>query len=196
MLEFAQQLMQEQQLGLATDIESRILELKRLSERMQEAAHSRDSSELRRFSRVMDERIREVLKHFGQNESAILSLVERAKTDEGKLSLARRYAAVMDAFDDYIDPVLALVDINGPFQKTVSDVEAMLSALLQTIEITGTLNTEKETLIQLRTRLIEMNQVGRESLSRCADLLMPLRDELRRNTLLSRNASFLLGQDA
>ncbi len=85
MLEFAQQLMQEQQLGLATDIESRILELKRLSERMQEAAQSRDSSELRRFSRVMDERIREVLKHFGQNESAILSLVERAKADEGKL---------------------------------------------------------------------------------------------------------------
>ncbi|KKL02834.1 hypothetical protein EIK76_02290 [Rheinheimera mesophila] len=193
-LEFAQQLMQEQQLGLATDIESRILELKRLSERMQQAAQNRDSSELRRFSRVMDERIREVLKHFGQNESAILSLVERAKADEGKLSLARRYAAVMDAFDDYIDPVLALVDINGPFQLTVSAVETMLSDLLQLIEVTGTLNTEKETLIQLRTRLIEMNQVGRESLSRCADLLMPLRDELRRNTLLSRNASFLLGQ--
>ncbi len=77
---------------------------------------------------------------------------------------------------------------------TVSAVEAMLSDLLQIIEVTGTLNTEKETLIQLRTRLIEMNQVGRESLSRCADLLMPLRDELRRNTLLSRNASFLFGQ--
>jgi hypothetical protein len=35
--------------------------------------------------------------------------------------------------------------------------------LLQIIEVTGTLNTEKETLIQLRSRLIEMNQVGRES---------------------------------
>jgi hypothetical protein len=162
-LAFAQQLLQEQQLGLATDSESRILELKRLSDRMQEAAQNRDSSELRRFSRVMDERIREVLKHFGQNESAILSLVERAKVDEGKLSLARRYAAVMDAFDDYIDPVLALVDINCPFQKTLSAVESMLSELLQIIEVTGTLNTEKETLIQLRTRLIEMNQVGRES---------------------------------
>lgn len=193
-LEFAQHLLHEEQLGLATDIESRVLELNRLSSRMAQAASQRDSRELRRFARAMDDRIREVLKQFAQNEQAILSLVERAKADESKLSLARRYAAVMDAFDDYIEPVLLLVDINGAFQHSISSIELQLTEQIQQIEVTGVLHQDKESLLQLRTRLLEMNQVGRESLSRCADLLMPLRDELRRNTLLSRNASFLLGQ--
>lgn len=193
-LEFAQHLLHEEQLGLATDIESRVLELNRLAERMQQAALARDSYELRRFIRAMDERVREVLKQFSQNEQAILSLVERAKADESRLSLTKRYAAVMDAFDHYIDPVLSLVDINGSFQYSVSTIELQLSELIQQIEVTGVLQDNKEALLQLRTRLLEMNQTGRESLSRCADLLMPLRDELRRTTLLSRNASFLLGQ--
>jgi len=193
-LDFAQQLMQEQQLGLATDIESRVQELNRLAGNMKQASASRDNRELRRFIRAMDDRVREVIKHFSHNEQAILSLVERAKADEGKLSLARRYAAVMDAFDHYIEPVLVLVDINGPFQRTIADIELQLTELVQQIEMTGVLHQEKEVVLQLRTRLLEMNQLGRESLSRCADLLMPLRDELRRNTLLSRNASFLLGQ--
>lgn len=192
-LEFAEYLLQEHNLGMAEDIQSRIHELNRLARKLELAAKGRDASELKRFIWQMDERIREVVKHFAKNETAILNLVDKAKADELNLSLARRYSAVMEAFDDYIEPMLQLIDINGPFQATIAGLEALLSEQISTLEISGGLSHEKELLLQLRTRLLDMNQIGRESLSRSADALMPLREELRKNTLLARNASAVLG---
>jgi hypothetical protein len=191
-LEFIQFLTQEHQLGTVGDIQSRIEDLDRLRQKLQTAAEGKDVSEMRRFIRLMDERVREVVKHFRKNESAILLLVEQAKADETKLSLAKRYSAVMDAFDEYIEPVLQMIDINGPFQHSMQALELVLSDLILQIEQTGFLATEKEPLVQLRTRLLDMNQIGRESLIRSTDVLMPLREELRKNTLISRNASALL----
>lgn len=192
-LEFAEYLLQEHNLGMAEDIQSRIHELNRLARKLELAAKGRDASELKRFIWQMDERIREVVKHFAKNETAILNLVDKAKADERNLSLARRYSAVMEAFDDYIEPMLQLIDINGPFQATIAGLEALLSEQISALEISGGLSHEKELLLQLRTRLLDMNQIGRESLSRSADALMPLREELRKNTLLARNASAVLG---
>ena len=192
-LEFAEYLLQEHNLGMAEDIQSRIHELNRLARKLELAAKGRDASELKRFIWQMDERIREVVKHFAKNETAILNLVDKAKADERNLSLARRYSAVMEAFDDYIEPMLQLIDINGPFQATIAGLEALLSEQISTLEISGGLSHEKELLLQLRTRLLDMNQIGRESLSRSADSLMPLREELRKNTLLARNTSAVLG---
>ena len=193
-LEFVQYLTQEHSLGTVGDIQSRIEELDRLRSKLKTAADGKDVSEMRRFIRLMDERVREVVKHFRKNERAILHLVEQAKADETKLSLTKRYSAVMEAFDEYIEPVLQMIDINGPFQHSMQALEQLLSELILHIELTGFLHSEKEPLIQLRTRLLEMNQIGRESLTRSTDVLMPLREELRKNTTISRNASALLAQ--
>lgn len=193
-LEFLQYLTQELTLGTVGDIESRILELNRLREKMTQAAAQKDTTELRRFVRLMDERVREVVKHFRKNELAIKHLVEQAKADDRQMSLAKRYASVMEAFDEYIEPVLQMIDISGPFQKSIEALEHALSEHIRFIEDTGFMGNDKEPLIQLRTRLLEMNQIGRESLIRSTDQLMPLREELRKNTLLSRNASELLAR--
>jgi hypothetical protein len=191
-LEFIQFLTQEHTLGTVGDIESRINELNRLRERLDQSVRQKDVHEMRRFVRLMDERIREVVKHFRRNEAAIMHLVEQAKADDSQLSLARRYAAVMEAFDEYIEPVLQMIDIKGPFQLQIDELERTLSELIAFIEDTGFLQGDKEPLIQLRTRLLDMNQIGRESLTRSTDVLMPLREELRKNTLISRNASLVL----
>lgn len=191
-LEFIQYLTQEHTLGTVGDIESRIAELVRLESRLQQAVSQKDTAELRRFIRMMDERVREVVKHFKKNELAIMHLVEQAKADERNFSLAHRYAAVMDAFDEYIEPVLQMIDIKGSFQQQIEHIEHTLSDFIDFIEETGFLHQEKEPLVQLRTRLLDMNQIGRESLIRSTDFLMPLREELRKNTLLSRNAAHVL----
>ena len=191
-LEFIQFLTQEHNLGTVGDIQSRIDELDRLRARLDDAVRQKDVHEMRRFVRLMDERVREVVKHFRKNESAILHLVDKAKADDSNMSLARRYAAVMEAFDEYIEPVLQMIDINGPFQHSIETLEHCLSDLVQFIEDTGFMSGDKEPLVQLRTRLLDMNQIGRESLTRSTDVLMPLREELRKNTLISRNASLVL----
>ncbi|MGC0118906.1 hypothetical protein [Pseudoalteromonas piscicida] len=192
--DFASFLLQEESLGLAEEITVLVKDLERLGNRIAQAGEEADYSELRRFSRIMDERVRKIVKLFEHNESAIMNLVEQAKSDTSTLSLGMRYKAVLEAFDEYIEPMLEMVDIHGPFQRCFDQIELQVSEQIDEIEQLGRGAADKRMLEQLRTRILDMHLIGRESLSRSADLLMPLREELRRNTLITRQASKILGQ--
>ncbi|MDP4486833.1 hypothetical protein QDG88_02570 [Pseudoalteromonas piscicida] len=192
--DFASFLLQEESLGLAAEITVLVKDLERLGNRIAQAGEEADYSELRRFSRIMDERVRKIVKLFEHNESAIMNLVEQAKSDTSTLSLGMRYKAVLEAFDEYIEPMLEMVDIHGPFQRCFDQIELQVSEQIDEIEQLGRGAADKRMLEQLRTRILDMHLIGRESLSRSADLLMPLREELRRNTLITRQASKVLGQ--
>ncbi|MBQ4812580.1 hypothetical protein J8M20_14575 [Pseudoalteromonas luteoviolacea] len=191
--DFASFLLQEEHLGLAEEITVLVKDLQRLGERLTEAGNEGDHSELRRFSRIMDERVRKIVKLYQHNESAILNLVEQAKSDHSNLSLKRRYQAVIEAFDEYIEPMLEMVDIHGPFHACFSKIESAISEQIDQIEQLGRGAQDKRMLEQLRTRILDMHLVGRESLGKSADMLMPLREELRRNTLITRQAAKVLG---
>ncbi|TMN39920.1 hypothetical protein [Pseudoalteromonas sp. S2755] len=192
--DFASFLLQEESLGLAEEITVLVKDLERLGNRIAQAGEEADYSELRRFSRIMDERVRKIVKLFEHNESAIMNLVEQAKSDTSTLSLGMRYKAVLEAFEEYIEPMLEMVDIHGPFQRCFDQIELQVSEQIDEIEQLGRGAADKRMLEQLRTRILDMHLIGRESLSRSADLLMPLREELRRNTLITRQASKVLGQ--
>ncbi|RZG15843.1 hypothetical protein EXT47_07035 [Pseudoalteromonas sp. CO342X] len=192
--DFASFLLQEESLGLAEEITVLVKDLERLGNRIAQAGEEADYSELRRFSRIMDERVRKIVKLFEHNESAIMNLVEQAKSDTSTLSLGMRYKAVLEAFDEYIEPMLEMVDIHGPFQRCFDQIELQVSEQIDEIEQLGRGAADKRMLEQLRTRILDMHLIGRESLSRSTDLLMPLREELRRNTLITRQASKVLGQ--
>ena len=96
-------------------------------------------------------------------------------------SLQKRYQAVIEAFDEYIEPMLEMVDIRGDFHACFNTIEAQISAQIEQIDRLGKSYQDKRMLEQLRTRILEMHLVGRESLRKSADMLMPLREELRRN---------------
>ena len=192
--DFASFLLQEESLGLAEEITVLVKDLERLGNRIVQAGDEADYTELKRFSRIMDERVRKIVKLFEHNESAIMNLVEQAKSDTSSLSLGMRYKSVLEAFDEYIEPMLEMVDIHGPFQCCFDQIEYQISEQIEHIEQLGRGAADKRMLEQLRTRILDMHLIGRESLSRSADLLMPLREELRRNTLITRQASKVLGQ--
>ncbi|WP_125781998.1 hypothetical protein [Pseudoalteromonas rubra] len=191
--DFASFLLQEEHLGLAEEITVLVKDLQRLGERLAQAGDEGDHSELRRFSRIMDERVRKIVKLYHHNESAIMNLVEQAKSDQGNLSLQKRYRAVIEAFDEYIEPMLEMVDIHGPFQACFTTIEYQISEQIAQIEQLGRGAQDKRMLEQLRTRILDMHLIGRESLGKSADMLMPLREELRRNTLITRQAAKVLG---
>ena len=108
-------------------------------------------------------------------------------------SLQKRYQAVIEAFDEYIEPMLEMVDIRGEFHACFNTIEAQISAQIEQIDRLGKSYQDKRMLEQLRTRILEMHLVGRESLRKSADMLMPLREELRRNNLITRQAAKVLG---
>lgn len=191
--DFATFLLQEEHLGLAQEISVLVDDLARLGNRLAKAGEIEDYDELRRFSRIMDDRVRKIMKLFAHNENAILNIVDQAKADNAVQSLQKRYQAVIEAFDEYIEPMLEMVDIRGDFHACFNTIEAQISAQIQQIDRLGKSYQDKRMLEQLRTRILEMHLVGRESLRKSADMLMPLREELRRNNLITRQAAKVLG---
>lgn len=191
--DFATFLLQEEHLGLAQEISVLVDDLARLGNRLAKAGEIEDYDELRRFSRIMDDRVRKIMKLFAHNENAILNIVEQAKADNAVQSLQKRYQAVIEAFDEYIEPMLEMVDIRGDFHACFNTIEEQISAQIEQIDRLGKSYQDKRMLEQLRTRILEMHLVGRESLRKSADMLMPLREELRRNNLITRQAAKVLG---
>ncbi|MBQ4833209.1 hypothetical protein J8L70_08150 [Pseudoalteromonas sp. MMG010] len=191
--EFASFLLQEEHLGLAQEISVLVQDLARLGDRLNNAGEMQDYDDLRRFSRIMDDRVRKIIKLFKHNENAILNIVEQAKSDHAIQSLQKRYQSVIEAFDEYIEPMLEMVDIRGDFHHCFITIEAQISQQIADIEQSGKAYNDKRMLEQLRTRILEMHLMGRESLRKSADMLMPLREELRRNNQITRQAAKVLG---
>ncbi|WP_462171785.1 hypothetical protein [Pseudoalteromonas xiamenensis] len=190
--DFMGYLLQEESLGLAEEITVLVKDLERLGFRLADAGQVGDHGELRRFSRIMDERVRKIVKLYQHNENAIMNIVEQAKADQSNVSLKKRYQAVLEAFDEYIEPMLEMVDIHGEFQRCFSLIEHQISEQIITLDQVGRCSEDKRMLEQLRTRILDMHLIGRESLRQSADMLLPLREELRRNTLITRQASKVL----
>ncbi|NMM39441.1 hypothetical protein [Pseudoalteromonas arctica] len=191
--DFATFLLQEEHLGLAQEISVLVEDLARLGNRLDNAGSIEDYDEMRRFSRIMDDRVRKIMKLFAHNENAILNIVEQAKANNAVQSLQKRYQAVIEAFDEYIEPMLEMIDIRGDFHACFNTIETQISTQIEYIERSGKAYQDKRMLERLRTRILEMHLVGRESLRKSADMLMPLREELRRNNMITRQAAKVLG---
>lgn len=194
LLDYARQLLQEQTLGLADEVLVLVTDLGRLQLRLEQAVAHGDGDDLGRQAALIDDRLRRIIKHLVENELAIHALAERVRAAGDGQSLASRYAEVLDAFDRYIEPMLGLLDLQGAARTGFAQLEQSLGLLLVEIGITGRLHRQRERLIHLLTRLLELERLARESVRRCADALLPLRDQLRRSTLVSQAAARVLAR--
>ena len=190
--DFSQFLLQEESLGLVGEIHVLVDDLARLNQRLSNAGFNDDEMEIKRNARIMDERVRKIVKLFQHNQNAIFNLVEQAKSNDSNLTLAKRYKAVIEAFDEYIEPMLNMVDIGGEFKLCFEQIEASLSDLIIHFTTLGKFKHEKRQLEQLRSRILDMYLIGQQSLTKSADVLLPLREELRRNTQLTKQTSEVL----
>ncbi|EKE73650.1 hypothetical protein [Gallaecimonas xiamenensis] len=191
--EFVQYLVKEHQLGLAGEIEAQLEEIARLSAKLEESLEALDTEDSRRYLRRIDNLVRKIGSQFKDNEGAIYRLAETAK-GQSSLSLNHRYQLVLDAFDDYIEPMVDMLDTNGRFAQALDALSVNLHYQHRRLERAGHLFEVRNGLLLLRTRILVLFNEGRESLRRASDLLLPLRQELRKNTLIAKAASALLGE--
>lgn len=194
LLDFARQLLREQTLGLADEVLVLVQDLGRLQQRLEQAVARSDGDDLGRQAALIDDRLRRIIKHLVENELAIQVLAERVRAAGDGQSLASRYAEVLDAFDRYIEPMLSLLELQGAARTCFDALEQSLGQLMVNIGLTGRLHRQRERLAHLLTRLLELERLARESVRRCADALLPLRDQLRRSTLVSQAAARVLAQ--
>jgi len=105
--DFLAYLRREHRLGLCLEIEAYLRHLERLAGHIQDAFEIRDGQDLARQLRLLDMRVRDVLKKLDNDEQALVAVAERAKTSDRQIPLRQRYAEVLATWDEYVEPMIS-----------------------------------------------------------------------------------------
>ena len=189
--DFLAYLRREHRLGLCLEIEAYLRHLERLAGHIQDAFEVRDAEDLARQLRLLDMRVRDVLKKLANDEQALLGVAERAKTSDRHIPLRQRYAEVLATWDEYVEPMIQLVAADGAFEQGVRRVEQVLLKLLGEQQRLGQL-VDDDLLLRTHARILEMQGIAQLTLRRARELLLPLREEARRHNAVTRGAALAL----
>ena len=151
----------------------------------------RDAADLARQLRLLDMRVRDVLKKLANDEQALVAVAERAKTSDRQIPLRQRYAEVLATWDEYVEPMIQLVAADGAFEQGVYRVEHVLLRLLGEQQRLGQL-VDDDLLLRTHARILEMQTTAQLTLRRARELLLPLREEARRHNAVTRGAALAL----
>lgn len=189
--DFLAYLRREHRLGLCLEIEAYLRHLERLADYILDAFAVRDAHDLARQLRLLDMRVRDVLKKLANDEQALVAVAERAKTSDRQIPLRQRYAEVLATWDEYVEPMIQLVAADGAFEQGVQRVEQVLLKLLTEQQRLGQL-VDDDLLIRTHARILEMQTTAQLTLRRARELLLPLREEARRHNAVTRGAALAL----
>lgn len=189
--DFLAYLRREHRLGLCLEIEAYLRHLERLAGHIQDAFDIRDGNDLARQLRLLDMRVRDVLKKLANDEQALVAVAERAKTRDRQVALRQRYAEVLATWDEYVEPMIQLVNADGAFEQGVRKVENVLLRLLSEQQRLGHL-VEDDMLLRTHARILEMQTCAQLTLRHARELLLPLREEARRHNAVTRGAALAL----
>lgn len=189
--DFLAYLRREHRLGLCLEIEAYLRHLERLADYILDAFAVRDANDLARQLRLLDMRVRDVLKKLANDEQALVAVAERAKTSDRQIPLRQRYAEVLATWDEYVEPMIQLVAADGAFEQGVQRVEQVLLKLLTEQQRLGQL-VDDDLLLRTHARILEMQITAQLTLRRARELLLPLREEARRHNAVTRGAALAL----
>ncbi len=189
--DFLAYLRREHRLGLCLEIEAYLRHLERLAGYIQDAFEVRDGQDLARQLRLLDMRVRDVLKKLANDEQALVGVADRAKTSDRQIPLRQRYAEVLATWDEYVEPMIQLVAADGAFEQGVRRVEQVLLRLLGEQQRLGQL-VDDDLLLRTHARILEMQTTAQLTLRRARELLLPLREEARRHNAVTRGAALAL----
>lgn len=189
--DFLAYLRREHRLGLCLEIEAYLRHLERLAGYIKDAFEVRDAADLARQLRLLDMRVRDVLKKLANDEQALVAVAERAKTSDRQIPLRQRYAEVLATWDEYVEPMIQLVAADGAFEQGVYRVEHVLLRLLGEQQRLGQL-VDDDLLLRTHARILEMQTTAQLTLRKARELLLPLREEARRHNAVTRGAALAL----
>lgn len=182
--DFLAYLRREHRLGLCLEIEAYLRHLERLAGYIQDAFDVRDGNDLARQLRLLDMRVRDVLKKLANDEQALVAVAERAKTSDRQIPLRQRYAEVLATWDEYVEPMIQLVNADGAFEQGVRRVENVLLRMLTEQQRLGHL-VDDDMLLRTHARILEMQTSAQLTLRHARELLLPLREEARRHNAVT-----------
>jgi len=195
-LEFVRGLTREHELGLSSVLKARVEAVREATARLSEGVENNDPDRMRQGAAQLSELFRQIMQQLDQDRHAILELAERAKASDAAMPAARRYREVLEAYDQYVEPMNEMMDsgLGGSFYPHLESAERALDAAVELLSVRGTLYTHRLQLRQVAYQAKELRRLGRLVARQCADTLLPLREEARQHNLLSASISHLLGR--
>lgn len=195
-VEFVRGLTREHELGLSQVLRARIDAIRDATARLAEGLAANKADLMRSAAQKLSELFRQIAQQLDQDRHAILELAERAKAADANLPLTRRYAEVLDAYDNYVEPMAGMMDSGpeGTFYRHLEHAEQALDHAVETLEVRGALYTHRLAMRQVAFQAKELRRLGREVLKQCSDTLLPLREEFRQHNALSAAITLVLGR--
>lgn len=195
-LEFIRGLTHEHELGLSSVLAARVEAIRSATQNMNKAMVSGDMDLLRESARQLGELFRQISLQLHQDRDAILDIAEQARSADTSLPLSRRYRRVLEAYDEYIEPMNQMLDSGpqGTFYAYLESADESLEVVFEHLSTQGALYSHRRQIKQVSYQAKELKRLGRTIAQQCADTLLPLREELRAHSNLAASISKLLGQ--
>ena len=195
-LEFVRGLTREHELGLSSVLQARIEAVRGATLDLNNGTENSDMDVLRKAATRLSELFRQITQQLDQDRHAILELAEQAKSADSSMPIARRYQTVLEAYDQYVEPMNQMMDTGpaGTFYRYLETAEQALDHTVQQLKVRGALYSHHQQLQHVAYQAKELRRLGRVVAKQCADTLLPLREEIRQHNTLSTAISSLLGQ--
>ena len=195
-LEFVRGLTREHELGLSSVLQARIEAVRGATLDLNNGTENSDMDVLRKAATRLSELFRQITQQLDQDRHAILELAEQAKSADSSMPIARRYQTVLEAYDQYVEPMNQMMDTGpaGTFYRYLETAEQALDHTVQQLKVRGALYSHHQQLRHVAYQAKELRRLGRVVAKQCADTLLPLREEIRQHNTLSTAISSLLGQ--
>lgn len=195
-LEFVRGLTREHELGLTAVLQARVEAIREATEGLNEGMGRIDMDRVRWSANQLAELFRQISLQLDQDRHALFELAESAKSADSAMPIAQRYRRVLEAFDQYVEPMNQMMDSGpqGTFYRHLEDAERALDLAFEQLSIQGALYSHRLQLRQVAHQAKELRRFGRLVAQQCADTLLPLREEVRQHNALTSAISRLLGQ--
>jgi hypothetical protein len=195
-LEFVRGLTREHELGLTAVLQARVTAIREATEGLNEGVNNLDVDRVLGSARKLAALFRQIRLQLDQDRHALFELAENAKSADSRLPIAQRYRQVLEAFDQYVEPMNQMMDTGpeGTFYRYLEEAERALDRAGEQLTIQGALYSHRLQLRQVAYQAKELRRFGRLVARQCADTLLPLREELRRHNALTSAIGTLLGQ--
>ena len=195
-LDFVRGLTREHELGLAAVLQARVTAIREATEALNEGMQGIDMDRARGAANKLAELFRQISLQLDQDRHALLELAEDAKSADASMPIAQRYRRVLEAYDQYVEPMNQMMDTGpqGTFYRYLEDAERSLDLAFEQLSVQGGLYSHRLQLRQVAHQAKELRRFGRLIAQQCADTVLPLREEMRQHNALTSAVSLLLGQ--
>jgi hypothetical protein len=170
-LEFVRGLTREHELGLASVLQARISAIREATEALNEGMSDADTDRMRGAANKLAELFRQISLQLDQDRHALFELAENAKSADARMPITQRYRRVLEAYDQYVEPMNQMMDTGaqGTFYRYLEEAEGALDQGLEQLSVQGVLYSHRLQLRQVAHQAKELRRFGRLVAQQCAD---------------------------